>query len=183
MINLIPNKDKKLMYRDFYFRLISLCFLMFGVSLIIASIIILPAYFYSYSEENLINTKIKEQETENISSLDQNPLLIVKDLQNKLDLIENAIKNKFIFSEKVVNEIILKKMSGIKITEIYYQNDLKTDKKINISGIALNRDVLLSFRLALEDDPSFSKIDLPISNFVKGSNIKFSLSLIPAKID
>ena len=48
---------------------------------------------------------------------------------------------------------------------------------MNISGIATNREVLLSFGKALEYDISFSKVDLPISNFVKGKNISFRLTV------
>ena len=71
-------------------------------------------------------------------------------------------------------------MSSIKITEILYQNDPQTGERINISGKAPNREVLLLFRRILEDNTAFSKVDLPISNFVKGSNIKFYLNLIPS---
>ena len=78
------------------------------------------------------------------------------------------------------NEILLKKSPNIKITRISYKDDLKTGKKIDIEGLAPNREVLLLFRRALEDSTVFSKVDLPISNFIKGSNIKFHLSLIPS---
>ena len=154
-------------------------FVMLSVSLLIASILILPSYFFSSIEEDVIDTKIKSQE-KSISLPDPNTLMIIKDLENKLNSVENYEKNKYVFSTKVINEIILKKIPNIKITEIFYQNDPQTGKKISISGKASSREVLLSFRRALEDDAAFSKIDLPISNFVKGSDIKFYLSLIPS---
>ena len=180
MINLIPNEDKKQMARDFYLRLMTLFFIMLGISLLIASILILPSYFLSYVEKNATNTKFESQKNEFIPLPDQNTLAVVKDLKNKLNLIEDAQKNQSIFSQKIINEIILKKPSGIKITGISYQNDPNTGKKININGKASNREILLSFRLALENDALFSKVDLPISNFVKGSDIEFNLSLIPS---
>ena len=58
-------------------------------------------------------------------------------------------------------------MPSIKITEISYQNNSQTGEIIKISGKAPSREVLLSFRRALEDDAAFSKVDLPISNFCK----------------
>jgi hypothetical protein len=180
MINLIPNEEKKKMSRDFYLRLLTIFFMMLGGSLLIAYILILPSYFISSTEENVVNEKLKLQENELVPLPDPNTLAIIKDLKSKLGLIENAQKNKFIFSEMVINEIILKKMPDIKITGISYQNDPQTGGKININGIAPSREVLLLFRQALEDDIAFSKVDLPISNFIKGSNIKFYLSLIPS---
>ena len=72
-----------------------------------------------------------------------------------------------------------KKMPEIKIDSIYYGNTPK-GREIRINGSAPSREKLLIFRLALENDPSFSRVDLPISNFVKGSDIKFFLTLVPA---
>ena len=76
--------------------------------------------------------------------------------------------------------IILKKMSNIKITDISYENDPLKGRKVSIEGNAPSREILLLFRRALEDDVLFKQVDLPISNFVKGSDIKFYLNLIPS---
>lgn len=180
MINLIPNEDKKQMSRDFYLRLVTLFFVMLSMSLLTASVLILPSYFLSYVEKNTINANLELQKNKLVPLPDQDTLMTVKDLKNELDLVENAKKNQGVFSQKVMNEIISKKTPGIKITGIFYQNDSKTGGRVNISGRASNREILLSFRLALENDAAFSKVDLPISNFVKGSDIEFNLSLTPS---
>jgi hypothetical protein len=147
---------------------------------LIASIAILPSYFLSSVEKNSVNVKLELQKKEPVPLLDEDTLKTIEDLKNKLNLIENVPKKEETFSQKVINEIILKKMPNIKIKEISYQNNGNKGKIINVNGIAPNREVLLSFRRALEDDASFSKVDLPISNFVKGTNIRFYLSLIPS---
>jgi hypothetical protein len=147
---------------------------------LVASVLILPSYFLSYVEKNTTNASLELQKNEPVPLLDQDTLVTVKDLKNRLNLVENAQKNQAFFSQKIINEIFLEKTAGIKITGIFYQNDSKSGKKINISGKASNREILLSFRLALENNESFSKVDLPISNFVKGSDIEFNLSLIPS---
>ena len=179
MINLIPNEEKKKMSKDFYFRLVTLIFIMFSISLLIASILIVPSYFLSSVDKTSIDTKVQLQENEAVSLSEQDTMATINDLKSKLGSVENFKKNQYLFSQKIINEVVLKKISSLRITEIHYQNDPKTGRKISISGIALNRDVLLSFKRALEDDVAFSKVDLPISNFVKGSNIKFYLNLIP----
>lgn len=181
MINLIPNEEKRQIVKDFYLRFTTVVFIMLGLSFVVASISILPAYFLSSVEENFFNSKLELQKNELIPANDQNTLIIIKDLKNKLNLIENAQKNKDAeFSQKVINKILLKKMPNIKITEIFYQKDPQTGEKISVNGKASSREILLSFRRALEDDVSFKKVDLPISNFVKGSNIKFYLTLFPS---
>lgn len=180
MINLIPNEEKKKTARDFYLRLITLFFIMLGLSLAVTSTAILPSYFLSSIEKDFINSKLESQKNESVSLADQNTSAVVGDLKNKLGLIEKIEKNKSIFSQKIINEILLKKMPNIKITGIFYQNNSRSGKTINISGIAPNREGLLLFRRILEDNTAFSKVNLPISNFIKGSDIKFYLSLTPS---
>lgn len=180
MINLIPNQEKKEMIKSFYYRLVILFFVVFGFSVFVLLISILPSYFLSSAKSEFINFKLKSQKNEPVPSPDQQTLLVIKDLNTKLDLIENAENNKFDISQKVIKAIILQKISSVKITDISYENDPKKGKKISIQGTAPSREVLLSFRLALEGDSSFKQVDLPISNFIKGSNIQFYLSLIPS---
>lgn len=183
MINLIPNQEKKTMIKGFYYRLTVLALLMLCFCILVAIIALLPAYFFSNSKNNIASGRLEAQKKESMPLFDQETSLIIADINTKLNLIESAQKNKFLVSEKVISAIFAKKISSIKITEISYQNIPSTDKKIIISGTAPARETLLLFRRALEDDTSFKKVDLPISNFVKGSDIQFSLTLTPRPKD
>lgn len=165
------------MRRGFYYRLTVLFLVTIGVSFLFAFVAILPSYFLSSMKDNIVNAKLETQKNEPVPLLDQQTLSVVKDLNDKLSLVENAEKSKFAVSEKVINAIILKKVLGIKITGISYK---KGDNKINIQGTAPSRETLLLFRESLESSINFKQVDLPISNFVKGSDIQFSLSLSPA---
>ena len=126
-----------------------------------------------------METKLESQKKQQIPLPDQKSIQMVEELKNKLILVENAEKNKFFVSQNIIKEILSEKMPDIKISQIHYENDATEGKKVSISGTAPSRERLLLFRRALEENTSFVKVDLPISNFVKGSNIQFSLSLIP----
>ncbi len=180
MINLIPKEEKKKIIKGSYYKLLILFLVLGSVSFLLALVAILPSYFLSSVRNNIVNTKLEMQKSEPVPLPDQQTLLAIKDLNNKLTLIENAQNNKFVISEKVINAIILKKILEIKITAISYENDPLKGKKISIQGNAPSREILLLFRQALEDSVAFKQVDLPISNFVKGSNIQFYLSLIPS---
>ena len=180
MINLIPKEEKKQMTIDFYFRLGLLILMMLDFCVVILFVSILPSYFLSSVKVTLVNTKLENQKREPLPLLGEQALAEIKDINNKLDLVDNAEKNKFPLSVRVINSIILGKRSDIKITQIVYENNPISGKKISITGTAPSREVLLLFRQALEDNSTFKNVDLPISNFVKGSNIQFNLSLIPA---
>jgi Tfp pilus assembly protein PilN len=180
MINLIPKEEKKRMTKDFYFRLALLFLVMLDFCVLVVTICVIPSYILSNVKNSVVNAKLIAQKNEPLPLFDQQTLAQIKDINNKLDLVENAEKSKFPLSEKVINAILLKKTSDIKITQILYNIDPILGKKISITGAAPSREVLLLFRQALEDSAAFKSIDLPISNFVKGSDIQFSLSLIPS---
>jgi hypothetical protein len=180
MINLIPKEEKKRMTMDFYYKIFVLFFIMAGLSVLVALVAILPAYFLSSVKYSLVNTKLETQKGEPLPQEGEQTIAMIKDINNKLSLVENAEKNKFPPSVKVINAVLLEKRSDIEITKISYENNPVSGKKISITGTAPSREVLLLFREALENSPSFKSVDLPISNFVKGSNIQFYLNLIPA---
>ena len=180
MINLIPNQEKKRMVKGFYYRLVVLLLIMASAFFLIALVAILPSFFLSSSKDETANMKLEMQKNQPVPLPDQQTLAVIKDVNHKLSMVENAENHKFIVSQKVINAILLKKISNIKITDISYENDPVKGKKISIQGEAPSREVLLLFRQALEDNDNFKQVDLPISNFVKGSNIQFYLSLIPS---
>ena len=180
MINLIPKEERKKINISFYYKIVVLFFTAAGLVSVLAVATIIPSYLFSSLKNNIANTKLEEQKGEPVPSLDQQSLLTIKDLSHKLDIIESSEKNKFLISKNVISAILSKKMSNIKIINISYGNDDVKGRVISIQGNAPSREVLLSFRKALEDSSDFKQVDLPISNFVKGSNIQFYLSLIPS---
>ena len=71
-------------------------------------------YLLSSAEEASINTKLELQNDEPIPLPDQNTLMVIKDLKNKLSLIENTQKGESSFSQRIINEITLKKCLALK---------------------------------------------------------------------
>ncbi len=175
MINLIPNQDKKKMARDFYMRLVALSLAMLAMLVFFASAAMLPAYISSSVKKNVAEEKLEAQKKDTVPELDKETLSAIQGLNAKLALIEAAEKNKFPISEHVMTEVIGKKMPDIHLTQITYQNDAIKGRTVSVLGIAPSRERLLLFRKALEDDASFKSVDLPISNFLKGSNIQFNM--------
>ena len=180
MINLIPNKEKKEMVKAFYYRLLVLFLVTIGFSVFLIFVSILPSYFVSSVKMNFVNKKLENQKQELVPSPDQKILAEIKNIDTKLDVIENAENSQFSFSKKIINSVLANKISGIRIDAFSYQDNVVEGKKIKITGIASSRKALLLFRQSFEDDTAFKAVDLPISNFVKGTNIQFYLSLIPS---
>lgn len=180
MINLIPNQEKKKKVKDFYFRLAVVFISMLGFCVTVGIVAILPSYFLSTIEKNLASAELLTQKNQPQTELDQDLAVEVNELSRKLTTIDDAQKNRYLVSEKIVRAVTLEKMSDIKLTKIIFEDTELDGKKVTVLGMAPSRERLLLFRQALEDSAAFGQVDLPISNFVKGSNIEFSLSLIPS---
>lgn len=174
MINLIPNEEKKKKLKDFYFRLLVTFFTVTGFSILIATVAILPAYFLSEAKRNLSYVKFDSDKEE--APLAESTLTMAEEIEKRLSLIEETKDASYPVTEKVIGQILLHKMGDIKINSITYLNDAK-GKSVNITGTAPSRERLLIFRQRLEEDRAYQRVDLPISNFVRGSNINFSMSL------
>ncbi len=180
MINLIPNEEKKKIVKNFYYRFAVLFLAALSFAIFAATVALVPSYLISSVKKNAATEKLVLQENEPVPLPDQETLASIKNLNSKIAVIESARQNKFQVSRDVISEIIHQKMPDIKISQISYENTQAAGKKIIIQGRAPNRDRLLLFRLAVENDPMFKKVELPISNFIKGSNIQFSMSLTPS---
>jgi hypothetical protein len=178
MINLIPIEEKRKNKRESYSRILVVFFITLMFLVIILIIIILPTYFVSYEKKISTNKKLEIQKSDKTLEVNDESLLTIKALNSRLSLLEKARQNDFLFSQKILDKILSKKIPGIKIDRIFYENNSLKEKKISINGIAKNREILILFRKAFEEDVSFKNVDLPISNFVKGSDIDFSLNLI-----
>ncbi len=180
MINLIPNHEKKKKVKDFYFRLLVVFLAMFSLCATAGIVSLLPTYFLSHVEKNLAQTELAAQKNEPATALDQDLSAVVTDLNKKFTIVEQAEKNRYFVSEKVVREVILRKMPDIKLHHIFFERDASTGPLVKVSGTAPSRERLLLFRQRLEDGSAWKTVDLPISNFVKGADILFNLTLVPS---
>jgi hypothetical protein len=178
MINLIPKEEKKKLLREFYFRLVVSALVLLDFCIFVFMVVLLPSYFLLNAESAHIASRLEEQNKIPITLEDKATLDAISELDKRLNLIERSEKNNFRISEDVINLILVKKRGDIQINKIMYEAR-NNEKIISVNGTAYSRDVLLAFRRALEADPNLAKVDLPISNFVKGSNIQFYLTLVP----
>lgn len=179
MINLIPNQEKKKMIANFRFRLLVILLTALTVTAVVGSVALLPAYFFTSVKKEIAENKLAEQRKTPTPELDQNTLSSIEELNSELKLLGEDKQNRLIVTEKILNEIILKKAPEIKINQIAYESDSLGEKTVSVRGSAPSRESLLAFRFTLENNPNFKNINLPISNFIKGSNIQFFLTLSP----
>jgi hypothetical protein len=77
-------------------------------------------------------------------------------------------------SETVLKSILENRPTGIKFTQIFY-NERPEARILEVHGIATDRAILRNFKSTLDANKAFSKVDLPISNFIERSDINFTV--------
>ncbi len=167
------------MARDFYIKLVAVFYAVLGSAIFIACTAILPPYFLSSVNKNAANDRLKLQENVPVPIVGEGTLNKVKELDKKLALVEGLQGQHFLVSQKVINKIIVHQKPEVKINQISYTSSGEGGKSITVSGVASTRGGLLSFSQALKEDQFFKEVNLPISNFVKESDIIFSINLTP----
>jgi len=179
MINLLPLKDKTEIKKEYLTRLAVVLSISLSLSALTAIILLLPSFF-------VINIQEKSYEKQ-ISFLEQRLSLsgtagitpAIDDLNFKLNLLKDS-QNDGQQTSEMIEKIISKMSSGIKIEAFFYDKKGKTadDAKIKIKGFSDTRKGLLKFIETLEAEEEFLTVESSVSNLLKENNIEFNLGII-----
>lgn len=176
MANLLPLTEKKNIRREYRARIGIVFLLLLSTLIIIATISLIPLYISSSYKLNDILAQIEDEKQNSFREDDkQDPIKITQDANAKL-LVLRKKDSILPLSSELTTIIVGYKPSDVKIDAILYDRGL-SDGKITLNGIARNRETLLSFLKSLERESMFKKVNLPISSFVKETDIKFSIRI------
>ncbi len=185
MINLLPPEQKRELNKAYIIRLITLSIAIITVAVVLGGAFLVPSYLETSAKEDKILDDLGSIQSKNIQSKEELDS-IIKDINTKLSIFSDP-NSKFIFSEDAVLPVITRKNKDISITNIGFsltkdpkQKDSPTVKlpdlkNIIVNGTAKNREALLLFERELKKETQFTGVNVPISNFVEGSNISFSI--------
>ncbi len=98
---------------------------------------------------------------------------VLKLSRHKLDVIEKATSTPYI--HQLVAVVVGEKTDVIKLTGFEANFGANGINTLTLRGKAGNRNGLLSFSKALEQNGVFSKVSVPISNFAESSNLDFTI--------
>jgi len=179
MANLLTLPEKLYIRKMYRTRLVIVVLISTFVILSIGIITFLPTLFWSTVKEkaaserlSVIKQIISAEEQKNIQE-------DVISTNKKISLLKSGNARSVSMSD--VTEIVIQRKSrSILITAFFYENKLldEQEQKMTVSGIAQDRYSLLLFVNQLREENIFEEVNLPVSNFVKNTDIPFSLSLL-----
>jgi hypothetical protein len=180
MINLLPENQKNNIDREYTFRRWAVWLTVILILVVIAFILMVPAYISSiYKNKAAMLNETKASTTGTTTA----EIAFKKQLDNAKVLVrvlKPADTQPLLLSH--VMPILLKDKTGENsITDIFYTNNGNGNATISVKGIAKTRESLSHFTDALAHEPGIVKVDVPVSNFAKESNIIFSFIVTAQK--
>ena len=177
MSNLLsPQEIKhiKLLYRK---RVIVVAFRLLIVLSIIAGVCLVPSYIYSKQEESdLLATKAMYEQRET-GELKQSLISAINDINTRLTGF-----NETTFSSPIVasfiDPIMKARVASVYISKLDYATTANTSvASVEIAGVATSREDILTFAGNLKNIPGVTAVDVPITNFIKESNMPFTITI------
>lgn len=183
VINILPYKEKKILHAEYWIRFFTILLDLIALVSAVATILLFPSYFLSRSKENLAENRLEVFNKENPDLKKSNIDDIINDINSKLEILDK-VEIPYQISDKVLNNILSSRTSGITFSQILFNKKIvkvsgieKNLSVLEIHGVATNRDSLRNFKTSLDNNQSFSEVNLPISDFLEKSDLIFTISI------
>lgn len=176
MFNLLPKTEKEAIRRQYRLRLaVIILWLSFGTFLI-ASVLLIPSYLLSSQKEKSARARFealsKAVEQESAAELDK----VLLDAKTRLALLSD--KPPKVYLHELLVQVVSQKGNNISLSGFSFADSTEGKRGIDISGVAKDRTALLSFVKSLERTGLFEKVEVPISNFAKNTDIGFTVRTV-----
>ncbi len=175
---LLPPQEQKSLKREYCTRLAIVACCIVSTALIVGSILLLPGYLRARGEEEIQLEAIAELRNNNER---KNDSAIIDELafnSTAISLLESALLQE---RPSDVIERVVSLREGVYLNSLSYSVTGTTTIEVVIQDTALTRAALLAFKTRLERLSVDSRINLPIDELAKSSDIPFSLKFVYKK--
>lgn len=175
MINLLPQEQKKALQRYATIRFIVVILLFVCFLTIVATLFLVPVYVFIDSKAKLAQTQLAQITTTEGFKNDETLSEIIGDINKRLNVI-GLDKKDVVISDVIIMPLLQAKPATLTLTEIFVAKNEEGIFAVQIGGIAPNRESLQGFVASLEKVSTFINVTLPISNYVKGTDIAYTIN-------
>lgn len=177
IVNVLPLKEKKVLRQKYWARLITM-FLSLSIMIEVLLIILLaPSYLFSLSKQRLAESRIESFNIINpeieIITIDS----VIKDINTKLSILSRKNLNQQI-GQGVFGWLLENRPKGVSYSQMLYNKRTDGSLVVDIHGTAEDRFILGSLKSILDNNPDYTEVNLPISNFLEKTNLNFTISII-----
>lgn len=176
MINLLPDKNRFIVRREFLRRAMVLFGV--GISFLIAvqlffsslSLFFLDSFLESFESQNTYMEKLTQRE--NLEQYEAQ----VSDLNKALSLLKNIGTTPPIITESIW-KVLSAKPAGVDVSSFIFQKSLQEGEgfSLRFAGHSGARDDLVSFVDNLKKSKDFPDVESPLSNLLTEKDIDYTL--------
>lgn len=171
---LLPLYERKLLRREYFFRVMIVLFFLSSLSVLLGIASIFPVYIKAADLKRESDLEVSRINKKNGDSSLKN---IQKSVANSLILLNYLEKNNENIEISSLIEEVLNMRGELSISSFSSTKTSTTTFSMNIQGIAPTRKSLLDFKSNFEGLREGNKVNLPVSELAKNSKIPFSLEL------
>jgi len=175
MINILPIQEKKKILTEYRLRLGVVAVFAIMTLVLSSFVLLIPSYLLAVSKykglsENFLTMEAKQGRVGQGDEIGAQ----ISNINKKINLfLKGGARVESAPPQSILN-ILNMKGDRIKIHGFTY--DATTGKgRMVVVGVSDDRDSLAQFIEVLKKEPTFTKVELPISSYVKSTNIDFSV--------
>lgn len=173
MFNLLPKTEQRTLTLEYRLRLLIVALFALLFVGVLAGGALIPSLFLSSQRETVALKNEEALKGEIVLQGKYDLTNILKLTKLKANAFESESGSPYFY--ELFGQIIKDKTSAIKIRGLSAKVSSPSDKTIAITGVARDRDSLLSFTKTLEREHDFGNVLVPVSNFAESSDIDFSI--------
>lgn len=177
MINVLPEQEKKDVKKEYRIRLLIAYLFLLSFLVFTSVFLLIPTYVVSKTKETSLEQKLSAFNNANAIINENDLAKISNEINNTLLLLSTNKPINTNIVEDIIMPIINARPSVIYITQIFYLVRADGFAGVEIRGTSATRTALQSFKSALSTNQKIDSVDLPISNFVKKSDIPFIINI------
>jgi hypothetical protein len=175
MHTLIPEQLARFLKNEYRIRVVILLLLFMSLGIWFGIVSLFPSYIISVTQERGALNQADAIEKSAESTTTTAALAAITTSNGLIKTLE-ASQDTLMLSS-IVEDIAVRRIPGITINDFEIGRADATSTNIVIQGTATTRDILVNFENNLKADSRFSKVDLPVSDLAKNSDITFSMSI------
>lgn len=175
-MNLLPQQEQSRIRKEYYARLVIV--MLFGVAaaVAVALVVLVPVYVSLFAKE-----KSAAAETEALQSAlakeDGTVRAALESFRKEFAMLSLTDEGR---ATTLITRALDKKGNDITVTSVVYDKR-GAEESLALGGTASTRAALLLFQKALEGEYVFDHVNIPVSNFVRESDIPFTIAVTVRK--
>jgi len=175
-MNLLTDTEKENLKKGLNTRFAIISLFLISLSFLIGVIMLVPSYLLTKEHLSIAGVSKSPEADENLSREIAN---LPAEINPKLEIFRSHLKD--FGTVDTISKIIMFLPESVTINSLSLSRDQNQKEmkgvSVLISGIANDRDSLVSFSSSLKGSGYFSSVEIPVSNLTKEKNVPFSINI------